>query len=293
MTIDRLLPNPWDPATLAALERWRQGHLLRMDRGTWIVPDGLDDPVTGERFAGGTAGGVRARSAPLSDTGYMAVVSQTCDIAGGPALRHPLVQVCPVRDISGFPPEKIQQIKNFQVSEYVWLSQPPTDGVTWAVDLRATIPVSKGLLAVSEPVEGFATIEDELILGQRLSSKLSRPAVHDVLAGPVFDALRRLISKSKRSETWCDDVEQLRLEVIEGMALYPKRVRLLVLTDHPFSAYERKPLRDEWKSHKKKLKDAGISWEPIHFLTVDKCPVRLYRATIAIEVPTLERGRFS
>jgi hypothetical protein len=84
----------------------------------------------------------------------------------------------------------------------------------------------------------------------------------------------------------------LRLEVVEGTALYPKRVRLLVLTDHPFSAAERKPLRDDWKSHKKTLKDAGISWEPIHFLTVDKCPVRLYRATVAIEVSTLERGRF-
>jgi hypothetical protein len=293
LTVDRLLPDPWDPDTLAALERWRQGHLLAMDRGAWIVPAGVDDPVTGERPAGGTAGAVRARSAPLSDTGYAAVVSQTCDIAGGPALRHPLVQVCPVRDISGFPPEKIQQIMDHQVSEYVWLSQPPTDGATWAVDLRAMIPVSKGLLAVSEPVQGFATIEDELILGQRLSSKLSRPAVHDVLAGPVFDALRKLLSKAKRSQAWCDDVEQLRLEVVEGTALYPKRVRLLVLTDHPFSASEKKPLRDEWRSHKKTLKEAGISWEPIHFLTVDKCPVRLYRATVPIEVPTLERGRFA
>lgn len=80
MTIDRLLPEPWDPDTLAALERWRQGHLLSMDRGTWIVPAWVDDPVTGELSDGGPIGGVRARSAPLSDTGYAAVVSQTCDI---------------------------------------------------------------------------------------------------------------------------------------------------------------------------------------------------------------------
>lgn len=293
MTIDRLLPEPWDPDTLAALERWRQGHLLSMDRGTWIVPAWVDDPVTGELSDGGPIGGVRARSAPLSDTGYAAVVSQTCDIAGGPARRHPLVQVCPVRDISQFGTEKIQQIKDLQVSDYVWLSQPPVDGASWAVDLRAMVPVSKGLLAAMEPVEGFATIEDEVILGQRLASKLSRPAVHDVLAGPVFDALRRFLSKSKKSLDWCDAVEQLRLEVVEGTALYPKRVRLLVLTDHSFGASEKKPLRDEWKSHKKSMKDAGINWEPIHFLTVDKCPVRLYRATTPIEVLTLERGRFA
>lgn len=292
MTIDRLLPESWDPDTLVALERWRQGHLLKMDRGAWIVPAWVDDPVTGELSVDGMAGEVRARSALLSDTGYMAVVSQTCDIAGAPAQRHPLVQVCPVRDVSGFPPEKIQQVKSHHVSEYVWLSQPPLEGASWAVDLRAMVPVSKGLLVVSEPVEGFASIEDELILGQRLASKLSRPAVHDVLAGPVISSIRKRISRDKPTQVWCDSVEQLRLEIVEGTALFPKRVRLLVLTDHPFGAAEQKALRDEWKSHKKALSAAGISWEPIHFLTVDKCPVRLYRASVPIEVPTLERGRF-
>ncbi|MFT4042353.1 MAG: hypothetical protein QM673_04245 [Gordonia sp. (in: high G+C Gram-positive bacteria)] len=292
MTIDRLLPEPWPPETLAALERWRQGHLIKMDRGAWFVPAWVDDPVTGEPSVGGAVGEVRARSAPLSDIGYTAVVSQTCDIAGGPALRHPLVQVCPVRDISEFPREKIQQVKDYQVSEYVWLSKPPVEGALWAVDLRATVSVSKGLLAAVEPIEGFASIEDELILGQRLASKLARPAVHDALAGPVFDALRKFIAKAKKSKVWCDDVEQLRLEVVEGTALHPKRVRLLVLTDHKFGQGERKPLREEWKSHRKELKDAGITWEPIHFVTVDHCSVRLYRGTIPIEVLTLERGRF-
>lgn len=200
MTIDRLLPEQWDPDTLVSLERWRQGHLLKMDRGTWIVPAWQDDPVTGERSAGAAVGGVRARSAPLSDTGYSVVVSQTCDIAGGPAKRHPLVNVCPVRDVSAFPTDKIQQIKDHQVTEYVWLTQPPAVGAVWAVDLRAIVPVSKGLLAAHDPVEGFATIEEELILGQRLASKLSRPAVHDPLAGPVFESLRRLLSKRKKSQ---------------------------------------------------------------------------------------------
>ena len=30
-----------------------------------------------------------------------------------------------------------------------------------------------------------------MILGQRLASKLARPAVHDELAGPVFEAMRK------------------------------------------------------------------------------------------------------
>lgn len=293
MTIDRLLPESWDPETLAALERWRQGHLLKMDRGVWIVPAWANDPVTGEVSVGAAEGVVRARSAALSDTGYVAVVSQTCDIAGAPAQRHPLVQVCPVRDICTFPPDKIQQIKDHQVSEYVWLTQPPVEGASWAVDLRATVPVSKGLLAAVEPVQGFASIADELILGQRMANKLARPAVHDALAGPVFDALRKMLSKAKKTQDWCDAVEQLRLEIVEGTALYPKRVRLLVLTDHRFGPAESKPLRDEWRSHKKALKAVDITWEPIRFLTVEKCPVQLYRATVPIDLPTLDRRRFN
>lgn len=97
---------------------------------------------------------MRARSAPLSDSGYAAVVSQTCDIAGGPGMRHPLVQACPVRDISVFSTEKVQQIKDHQLSDYVWLSEPPVPGAVWAVDLRTIVPVSKGLLAAQESGRG-------------------------------------------------------------------------------------------------------------------------------------------
>ncbi|MGV0734354.1 hypothetical protein [Mycolicibacter sinensis] len=291
MTIDTLLPEAWPPEVLAALEPWRQGHLLESEKGVWLGPGGVDDPVTGDT-ASGTMGELRGRSHAFGDTGFMAVVSQTCDISGGPGARHPFVQACPVRNISEFSPPRIEQIKGRESNEYVWLSRPPRHGAEWAVDLRAIIPISKGVLAAATPVEGFASFEDELLLGQRVASKLARPAVHDAL-GPVFASVRKFLSQSKRNQLWCDRIEQLRLEVMEGTPLQPKRVRLLVLTDTPLGYLDQRPLREEWKSHKKALKHAGIELTMTSFVAVDKCAVSRYRDAIPIDIPTLDRGRWS
>ena len=205
----------------------------------------------------------------------MAVISQTCDIAiGGPGQRHPFVQACPVRNIAEFPPDKIQQIKAGIVVEYVLLSQPPVAGAVWAVDLRAAVPVSKAVLAATQPVQGFATEDDEIVLSQKIADKFSRPAVHDALTGPVFASLRQLISTRQEERMWCDDIEQFRLDVIEGTRLQPKRVRLLVYTDVKAVEVDRRPLRDWWKAQKRLLKQAGIEQWPLRFRFVGDCRSR-------------------
>lgn len=292
MTIDDLVPEPWTAEVAVALERWRQGHLIASEKGAWLSSAGLDDQVTGDSVPG-VAGELRARSDTLGDTGHMVVISQTCDIGGAPGKKHPFIQACPVRDVSTFPAQRIQQIKDGYAPEYVWLSQPPKVGSEWAVDLRVTVPVSKGVLVNTDPVVGFATPDDELLLGHRIASKFTRPAVHDALAGPVFDSLRKCLSRNKKSQHWCDDVEQLRLEILEGSALQPKRVRLLVYTDTTISPTDRKPLREEWKSHRKALKEAGIEHAPISFVSISGCSVKQYRNSIPVDVPTLDRGRFA
>ncbi|WP_147378061.1 hypothetical protein [Mycobacteroides abscessus] len=240
----------------------------------------------------GNVGELHARSVAFGDTGYSAIVSQTCDISGAPGLRHPFVQVCPVRDVSAFPQQRIEQIRNLQSPEYFWLTNPPEAGAQWAVDLRVSVPVSKGVLVTVDPIEGFTSPEGGLQLGQRIASKLARPAIHDALAGEVFTSLRSFLSRSKKTQNWCDDIEQLRLEITDGIALQPRRVRLLVLTDRTLTWTECRPLREEWKSHKKTLQNSGIEWAPISFLQIDKCTVWRYRNSVPIDIPTLSRGRF-
>ncbi|WP_141772698.1 hypothetical protein [Mycobacterium malmoense] len=293
MALDDLIPEEWPPEVVAALNNWRQGHLLSVETGVWLGPAGVDDPVTRDS-APGNPGDLRARSDVFGDTGYMAVISQTCDIAvGGPGRRHPFVQACPIRNIAGFPRQKIEQIELGNVVEYVLLSQPPEAGAVWAVDLRVAVPVSKGVLAAAHPVEGFATEEDEILLSYKVADKFARPAVHDTLASPVFKSLRQFVSASKTTDTWCDDIEQVRLDIMEGTRLQPKRVRLIVYTDIKVSEVNRGPLRGWWKTQKRLLKQSGVEQSALRFRFVGDCPLKEYRESIPISVPNLDRGRFA
>lgn len=294
MTIDNLTPDDWPAEAVTALDRWRQGHLIQADLGVWLAAGNAMDLATGYDLSNEPAG-LHAMTAEMSDTGYMAVISQTCDIAAeGPGKRHPFVQVCPVRDVGQvFDEDKIQQLREGKLVEYVYLTNPPIDGVL-AVDLRVSMPVSKGLLIGRNPIVGFDNEREELDLGARVAAKIERPALHDYLSRILPKDLDKFLDKAKRSQEWCDEVEQLRLE-LDGDRLAPKRVRLIVVTDTNFNRFinRKGPLRDRWKTHKKPLREAGIAQEPILFRHIDQMPISQYRESIPLDVPALGRGRFA
>lgn len=272
MTLDALLQSAWTADEVASLDAWRQGHLVKGSLGAWLVADD------------GQSDEFEAASVPISDTGYFAVVSQTCDVGGlAPGDRHPLVQICPVRDVSVFGETKVEQIQNGDVVEYVWLTKPPVAGAQWAVDLRATFPLSKRALTVAAPVTGFASYEDEIGLGARLALKTARPALHDYLTDTVVRGLNDLLGKAKKSKRWVDDVEQFRFEVI-GDPLQPTAVRLVVLTREKMDTRDRDPLRVFWKSHKAGMLDVGISQMRITFMNVSRMSVERYRRMIPIRL---------
>lgn len=297
MTIDDLVPDVWPNAAIQALDVWRQGHLIRGDLAVWLAAGGVVDPVTGTDYFDQPHQLVAA-VAEVGDTGYLAVVSQTCDIAAtGPGRRHPFVQVCPVRDVGkAFTPQKVEQIRGGEVVEYVFLTSPPEPAQDWAIDLRASIPMSKGALVGTQPVVGFATEDDELALAGRLAAKLERPALHDYLSKDLLDDLNNFLGKAKKNQHWCDDVEQLRLQV-DGPRLAPKRVRLLVVTDIEFNAVtgiaKREPLRNWWKSHRRPLRAEGIEQAPIAFRDVANIAVTEYRNSVPLNLPALGRGTFA
>jgi hypothetical protein len=298
LTVDALLPDPWPEEVAAALDMWRQGHLIRGDLGAWLATAGCVDPVTGDDFSD-RGGGLLAAAAEIGDTGYFAVVSQTCDIAAaGPGRRHPFVQVCPVRDLeaASFSPQKLQQARDGELVEYVYLTKPPVPGKEWAIDLRMSVPLSKGSLVGSSPIEGFGSEEDELGLAARIGAKFERPALHDYLSKDLTDALNVLVMKARKvSADWCEDVEQFRLE-IEGPRLAPKRVRLVVITDVSFSSPLQLPrknaLRELWKAQKRPMKRVGIEQAPIAFRHIEDLKAKDYRNGIPLNIPALGRGRF-
>lgn len=296
MTIDDLVPELWPDSAVAALDLWRQGHLIRCDKVAWLAPAGSVDPLTGDDYSEYPVGLIAAK-ATIGDTGYFAVVSQTCDVAAsGPGKRHPFIQVSPVRNIgAAFPADKVRQAREGELVEYVYLTSPPEPGKDWAIDLRISVPLSKGALVTAQPIQCFASEEDELDLAARIAAKYERPALHDYLSKDLIDGLRGVISKARKgSEDWCEDVEQLRLE-IEGNRLAPKRVRLLVVTDVSFNGLlnsKKRPLREHWKSHKRPLKAIGIEQAPVAFRCIDDLKVKAYRESVPLNIPTLGRGYF-
>ncbi|QDW28604.1 hypothetical protein FFF93_001490 [Arthrobacter sp. KBS0702] len=297
MTVDDLLPVPWPEEAVAALDTWRQGHLIRGDLATWLATAGCVDPVTGDDFSD-RGEGLLGAVAEIGDTGYFAVVSQTCDIAAtGPGKRHPFVQVCPVRDLgAAFIPQKVQQARAGELVEYVHLTKPPAPGKEWAIDLRISVPLSKGALIGSSPIVGFSSEDDELDLAARIAAKFKRPALHDYLSKDLIDALNALVTKARKgSEDWCEDVEQFRLE-IEGNRLVPKRVRLVVVTDVNFNAplnfRKKNALRDLWKTLKKPLKGVGIEQSLVAFRHIEDLKAKDYRNAIPLNIPALGRGSF-
>ena len=157
------------------------------------------------------------------------------------------------------------------------------------------MPLSNGALVAAQPVEGFATENDELALAARVAAKFERPALHDYLSKNLIGSLEGLLSKARGSHDWCDDVEQLRLQV-EGTRLTPQRVRLIVVTDIDFNGIlitKKKPLRELWKSHKNALRALGIEQDPIAFRTLDKMSVADYRNSIPLNLRALGRGNFA
>jgi hypothetical protein len=296
LTLDNLLPDSWPDNVVAALDLWRQGHLVRCAVGTWLARAGDVDFDAEDDFSG-DIDELLGVVTTVSDTGYSAVIFQTCDIAAtGPGARHPTVQICPVRNVgAAFSPEKISAIRGGEVVEYVYLTNPPEPGQDWAIDLRMSMPLSKRALALERPINGFASEEDELYLASRIAAKFERPALHDYLAKDLVDALNGLVLRArKNSDDWYEDVEQMRL-VVEGNRLYPKRVRLVVVTDVDFNGIHngrKKALRDHWKSHKRPLKAAGIDQAPISFRFIDKLTAKDYRSALPLTIPALGRGRF-
>jgi hypothetical protein len=293
VTVDDFLPAAWPAPLVAALDNWRQGDLIKGGQVAWLSPAGQRDDVVGEDVPG-KKGDLSPLTNVISDTGYLAITSQTCDIAiAGPGQRHPFVQVSPIRDVgAAFGSDKVRLIKEGRVVEYVYLTNPPVAGADWAVDLRMSMAMSKAALAESAPIRAFLTDEDELVFSERVASKIRRPALHDALANDLIQSLTELIERHRHKESWCAELEQLRLDIVGGSRLHPERVRLVAVTEVKFDPAMCKPLREEWKSLKKSFKKQGIEQAQMVFHTVEAMKVDLYRRSVPLNLPGLGRGNF-
>ena len=208
LRFDALTQIDWSAEVVAKLDRWNQGDLIPGSPLLWAGPAG-PDLVLGTKGEGpaweavdeGTLGG-----------GWSMVTSQTCDIAGtGPGRVQPFVDASPVFQMpEELTSEKADSIRAFGTTYLVALTSPPTTGL-WVVDLRLSVPVSKGLLVEHDPVTPWANERDRLDLAEAIANRKRRAALHDALSSEFVDSLRAYIKNADRSEPeWWERVEQVR-----------------------------------------------------------------------------------
>lgn len=275
----------WTRDQIKALDEWRQGDLLACPPVAWsTTPDSSVDPVTGRPTPDG---GIVPWAGTLPK--YVIVTTQTCDVcAKGPGARQPFVQVSPVVRVADATKEQWDELTSGQLVDRYGLTGKRLRS-KWAVDLRISFPISKALLLDTRPVRGFASYEEAIDFGAHLALRAGRPALHDFLLDVVRAEIHAAIKSTPKKDTgWWSKVEEVRL-AIRGDELAPKTVGLVVVSTKALSPDE----HDRWIElggrFKKRAKAEGIAMKTTSVMTLDEMPARVYRDTVALDIPSLGR----
>jgi hypothetical protein len=301
---------PFEDAHESTLEPWKQGDLVTGLRLFWATVPGdplvEHDEVDGEDAGasnGDSADGGWALDQVNEVEGFVEedvprlgiITSQTCDIMGsGPGAKHPVVQVSPLILLSSLNADRAAAVRKGMVVELFHL--PAFDGGLWAVDLRISLPVSKGVLLVQQPRPGFNNEAQALEFAERVAAKSRRPAVHDAISDYLVDSLNKLVKRQRASGAgWVDRVEQFRVRVTAGDRLAPQELEVMVVTlDGALTAAERQPLRNWYPEARAEIERRcdGARLTPLRFLTLAKTPVDHYRESVPLAIKELGRRLF-
>jgi hypothetical protein len=190
-TIDDGLPAShanWPVGVLEALRPFAQGHVVANpplfyyadpSRPIWARTAAYTADATGPEIV--EAGD---QTAPR----YGLITSQTCDISEEDAERpiRPWVQVAPIYNRTDLNSGAQTLLRNGKGPRHL-LHLPALPQGFWVADLRIEVPVEKGWLATSKPIDGFGDETKQRAVGERVALLRSRPA----FAGRFVDAVQR------------------------------------------------------------------------------------------------------
>ncbi len=189
--LDPLRSRPRTPDVLPALDRWRQGHVLR---GVPLVsqgpPAGIEPLwVAVEVRPTGTGPLVLGEEPPTPRS--VMVVSQGCDLIKE---KFSFATVVPVYDAAGILTQAQQaSARSGRTWHMVHLTAPwAVDGL-WVADLRHEMSIDRTLLIEPDPVEAFSDEVGYTRLAERLAAARQRPAMPqpciDHVVGPLNEYL--------------------------------------------------------------------------------------------------------
>lgn len=177
-------PDPWPEEIVRALASWKQGDLVPGQNFSWLSISG--DAVTGQS----STENLGAVELGATQSGWLVVASQTCDIVGtGTGSHQPFVQVCPVLDVTSEDESRKTEIRNYRIGYLVPISHLSDSGRFMAADLRLSMPLSKAALAqLANAGSAFATEEERLNFAEAIAIRFRRPALHDALSEGLIKA---------------------------------------------------------------------------------------------------------
>jgi hypothetical protein len=284
--IDQFLSDAWEPHVVQGLSAWKQGDLVEGLPMFWAAPAG-SDPVIESAHGEIDWEVFETEVAP----GWVVILTQTCDIAGsGPGRQQPFIQVSPAfRFTEGYDQSKIDAVARWEVTYLAPLTAPPGDG-SWAVDLRISLPASKGILLTRNPASGFATDLDSLNFGEAIASRARRPALDDMLSYELPKSINDLIEQANKNQPeWWQHVEQVRI-LIHGDRTAPTGVTPVVIEAVRLEPSERKIWRDWQKRTTRKMRPRGVRIFPVQFGNLDSLSARMYKESTPVRIPKLGRA---
>lgn len=286
--IEEGLDADWPAQVKAALEPFKQGHLIkrppifysaRLEHGIWSPSRAL--------AAKGLNGDTVIELDPEQGPPYGMIVSQTCEIVEDrPQPHHPWVQMVPVYQCE---PESKLLDRDFIAS----LRPPALDGDNWVADLRIEVPVEKSMLVDREPIDAFEGDEGYEALGVELGQRRGRPALHSVfhaiLAGTMGEMKHGDKPGRKKARRVRKNVFKLKLKIESGSRLEPRAACLYILTLGPAGEETREWFGDWWDLAREVAKEAGLELLPNRWLDVKEREIELeaYETLIDVRNPLL------
>ena len=226
------LQEEWPSGVLAAIDPFKQGHLIErppifygadLKEAIWspgrILAGELEELELGVELIE-----VEETARPP----YGIITSQSCEIVEErPKPLQPWVQVAPV-----YPCETDSPLLD---RDFIARLDPPElDEGCWVADLRLEMPLEKSMLVGRTPIESFGEDQDYEDFGNMLGSRRGRPALHEVIHDVFGEALSDLKTEDKPHRKtvrrFRDQIYMLKLGIEEGSRLEPKVARLYVVT---------------------------------------------------------------
>jgi hypothetical protein len=281
--IDDALPAIWPAEVTAAAQKFKQGDLVERPPFFYYRTDAF--PVWKARVEGDGGEGLVEIDDRRPHFGL--ITTQTCALyEDTDRPRQPWLSVAPAYDYTPqLKPGQDKQIKRGRVRHLVHLTSRRLPDGLWVADLRIEVPIEKGWLVGREPLDGFESVRDRLVLAERLASRRQRHALSAPLIKQMTAPLRNWLEDEGRAAE--EETDSLRLRVYGDPTTSTVAQLIVVVHDAGLS----NEAKSSWGAFEAELIDNGarnaVTVMPFKYGTLDDLTGRDTESSLRLDYDDL------